>query len=210
MLSVPIRLRYQIAFDRELCRRVRNVFVRAVLGFLRRRGQDAGERFPEVGAVTAVQRFGGGEFRFAPFESPDEEDLRRMVSRIRSRVSSLLRLDRVLELDRGAGEFSHVRLAVTGEATPGGSLTITSTGTPSALTRLFFGVGAGETAIPHFGALFVDLTSPYELLPWAEVPSTIVVDLPADLPIPATYFAQQATFLGDAGNLSDVVRVDVE
>jgi ribosomal protein S27E len=41
VLSVPIRLRYQIAFDRDLCRRVRNIFVRAVLGFLRRRGLEA-------------------------------------------------------------------------------------------------------------------------------------------------------------------------
>ena len=114
VLSVPIRLRYQIAFDRELCRRVRNIFVRAVLGFLRRRGLEVGVRFPEVGAVTAVQRFGsalnlnvhfhtlafdgvyrrdlgGGEFRFVPFEPPGEDDLRSMVARIRSRVTSLLR-----------------------------------------------------------------------------------------------------------------------
>jgi len=114
VLSVPIRLRYRIAFDRDLCRRVRNIFVRAVLGLLRRRGLEAGVRFPEVGSVTAVQRFGsalnlnvhfhtlafdgvyrrdlgGGKFRFVPFESPGEVDLRRMVARIRARVTSLLR-----------------------------------------------------------------------------------------------------------------------
>jgi hypothetical protein len=114
VLSVPIRLRYGIAFDRELCRRVRNVFVRAVLGFLRSRGLDAGVRYPEVGSVTAVQRFGsalnlnvhfhtlafdgvfqrdlgGGEFRFISIEPPDEDELKRLVARIRSRILSLLR-----------------------------------------------------------------------------------------------------------------------
>jgi hypothetical protein len=114
VLSLPIQLRYRIAFDRELCRRVRNIFVRAVLGFLRRRGQEAGVSFPEVGSVTAVQRFGGalnlnvhfhtlafdgvfrrdlggGDFRFVPLEPPDEEELKSMVARIRSRILSLLR-----------------------------------------------------------------------------------------------------------------------
>jgi hypothetical protein len=123
VLSVPIRLRYQIAFDRDLCRRVRNIFVRAVLGFLRRRGLEAGVRFPETGCVTAVQRFGGalnlnvhfhtlafegvyqrdlggGAFRFVSIEPPDVEELRSMVARIRSRITSLLRRRRAGSLDR--------------------------------------------------------------------------------------------------------------
>jgi hypothetical protein len=111
---VPIRIRYAIAFDRELCRRVRGVFVRAVLGWMRRHAQNAGIAFPEVGAVTAVQRFGsalnlnvhfhtlvldgafrtdsfGEGFRFVALEAPSDAELERLLSVIRSRITSLLR-----------------------------------------------------------------------------------------------------------------------
>jgi len=118
VLSVPIPLRYRIAFERALCRRVRNVFVRAVLGFLRRRGLAVGIRFSEVGAVTAVQRFGSalnlnvhfhtlafdgafrsgvadGDLQFVPFEPPTAGELQLLVRRIRARVLALLRRLRV-------------------------------------------------------------------------------------------------------------------
>ena len=49
VLSLPYRLRYQLAWDHELCRSVVAVFVRAVLGFLRARAlghtrQESGRR----------------------------------------------------------------------------------------------------------------------------------------------------------------------
>ncbi len=113
VLSLPIRLRYQIAFDRELCRRVRNLFVRGVLGWMRRRALHAGVPYPEVGAVTAVQRFGSamnlnvhfhtlvldGAFRsdlrgglhFVALDAPAEAELARLLTSIRSRVQTLLR-----------------------------------------------------------------------------------------------------------------------
>jgi hypothetical protein len=37
VLSLPYRLRYLLAWDHDLCRAVVGVYVRAVLGFLRRR-----------------------------------------------------------------------------------------------------------------------------------------------------------------------------
>lgn len=106
-------MRYLIAFDRELCRRVRNVFVRAVLGWMKRRGVREGLQDSEAGAVTAVQRFGsalnlnvhfhslvldgvfhsigGGDPGFLALPSPSQEELGRLLARIRSRILSLLR-----------------------------------------------------------------------------------------------------------------------
>ena len=59
MLSLPYRLRYQLAWDHELCRAVVAVFVRAVLGLLRARARHAGVADGRGGAVAVLQRFGG-------------------------------------------------------------------------------------------------------------------------------------------------------
>jgi len=59
VLSLPYRLRYQLAWDHDLCRAVVGVFLRAVLGFLRARARDAGVDDGRGGAVAVIQRFGG-------------------------------------------------------------------------------------------------------------------------------------------------------
>jgi hypothetical protein len=59
VLSLPHRLRYLLAWDHDLCRRVVGVFVRAVLGFLRTRARRDGAANGRSGAVTIIQRFGG-------------------------------------------------------------------------------------------------------------------------------------------------------
>ena len=59
VLSLPYRLRYQLAWDHELCRAVVGVFVRAVLGFLRTRARLDGVTDGRGGAVAVIQRFGG-------------------------------------------------------------------------------------------------------------------------------------------------------
>jgi len=161
VLSLPIRLRYRVAFDRELCRRVRNIFVRAVLGFLRRRGLEVGVNLPEVGSVTAVQRFGsalnlnvhfhtlafdgvfrrdlnGGEFRFVALQRPDENELRSMVARIRSRILSLLRR-------RGPGVADAEDVAV---AEPMDSPSLGACAAASLVHRVSF----GPTYIPQIAA----------------------------------------------------------
>jgi cell division septation protein DedD len=59
VLSVPIPLRYRMAYDAELTTRVLEVFTRAVFASYRRRakrGRDV--QAPRCGAVTFVQRFG--------------------------------------------------------------------------------------------------------------------------------------------------------
>jgi hypothetical protein len=59
VLSLPYRMRYQLAWDHELCRAVVGVFVRAVLGFLRARARHDGVADGRGGAVAVIQRFGG-------------------------------------------------------------------------------------------------------------------------------------------------------
>ncbi len=60
VLSLPISLRYRVAYDHALCSAVLAVFLRAVFGALQRRAKSeldiVGGR---SGSVTFVQRFGG-------------------------------------------------------------------------------------------------------------------------------------------------------
>src|SRR5712691_10587550 len=60
VLTLPHRLRYLLAYNHTLCRAVLGVAVRAVLGFYRRRAGRTGVRDGRSGAVTVIQRFGGG------------------------------------------------------------------------------------------------------------------------------------------------------
>ena len=59
VLSLPYRLRYRLAWDHDLCRAVVAVFMRAVLGWLRRRAQLGDVAGGRGGAVVVLQRFGG-------------------------------------------------------------------------------------------------------------------------------------------------------
>jgi hypothetical protein len=59
VLSLPLRLRYRLAWDHDLCRAVIGVFVRAVFATLRRRLAWNGLAGGRSGAVTVLQRFGG-------------------------------------------------------------------------------------------------------------------------------------------------------
>src|SRR5216117_1334120 len=60
VLTLPYRLRYLLAWDHKLCRAVLGVHARAVLGFYRRRARRGGVPDGRGGAVTVIQRFGGG------------------------------------------------------------------------------------------------------------------------------------------------------
>ncbi len=59
VLSLPYGIRYQLAWDHDLCRAVVAVFLRAVLGALRTRARGNGVADGRGGAVAIVQRFGG-------------------------------------------------------------------------------------------------------------------------------------------------------
>src|SRR5262249_33470266 len=109
---VPHRLRYRLAFDHALCRAVLGVFVRAVLGWYRRRARHAGIADGRSGTVTVVQRFGSGlelnvhfhvlgldgvfapgvdgSLRFHRLPAPTDGDVARLVAAIARRSGRLL------------------------------------------------------------------------------------------------------------------------
>ena len=59
VLTVPHRIRDVLAWDHALCRAVVGVFIRAVLGFLRRRAREQeGVADGRGGAAAIIQRFG--------------------------------------------------------------------------------------------------------------------------------------------------------
>jgi hypothetical protein len=110
VLSMPRKVRYQLARSGKLKRRVLAIFIVEIARYMRRR---LGRRSGQVGGVTVVQRFGGalnlnvhfhtlmmdglyvrgavGEGPlFVPVPAPDSGDLARIVRRIRHRVVALL------------------------------------------------------------------------------------------------------------------------
>src|SRR5207245_4006848 len=111
VLSVPHRLRYRLAYDHRLCRTALHVFVRALRSAYRRQARRQGLAGGETGMVTSVQRFGGsvnvhlhfhtlvldgmfvrepdGTLRFHPAAPPTDEDVRRVVARVRRRLERL-------------------------------------------------------------------------------------------------------------------------
>ena len=112
VLTLPYRLRYLLAWNHTLCRAVLGVGVRAVLGFYRRRARRAGVRDGRSGAVTVIQRFGGGlqlnvhfhslvldgvfaegedgTLAFHPAAPPSDEEVARLLATISRRVRRLL------------------------------------------------------------------------------------------------------------------------
>jgi hypothetical protein len=59
VLSLPIELRYRLAYDSQLTAAVLRLFVRAVFASLRRRArQQCGAARSQCGGVTFIQRFG--------------------------------------------------------------------------------------------------------------------------------------------------------
>ncbi|MEW6746260.1 MAG: transposase zinc-binding domain-containing protein, partial [Planctomycetota bacterium] len=58
VLALPFALRFRAAYDKQVCRLIRRVFMRALLARLRRQARRQGLRDPEAGAVCFVQRFG--------------------------------------------------------------------------------------------------------------------------------------------------------
>jgi hypothetical protein len=113
VLTVPVALRYRLAFDAELTSAVLREVLRAVFRSVRRRAREAGPiRYPHCGAVTVVQRAGDALNLNVHFHSlvldgvydlddprgrcfivpppPDEEELLWVMVRIADRVTRLM------------------------------------------------------------------------------------------------------------------------
>ena len=113
VLSLPHALRYRLAYDHARAVAVIGLFVRAVLGFQKRRARARGLRAAETGAITFIQRFGsaanlhvhahvlvmdgvftaadGGEVEFHKLPAPSDRELRALLFLVRRRVLRHLR-----------------------------------------------------------------------------------------------------------------------
>lgn len=113
VMTLPVALRYRLAYDADLMSAVLREFVRAVFCSVRRRAREGGRiHYPHCGAVTFVQRAGDALNLNVHFHSlvldgvydldpphgpcfillppPDEDELRRVVLRVADRVARLL------------------------------------------------------------------------------------------------------------------------
>jgi hypothetical protein len=140
VLTLPHRLRYALAWDHELCRAVLGVFIRALLGFERRRGTDRGIRGGRGGAATAIQRFGSalnlnvhfhtlalqgvfvddgcGGLRFAPNPEPSDAEVETLLLTVARRITRLVK-HRGIDLDRPQDEDAIDGLASESPLLPG-------------------------------------------------------------------------------------------
>jgi len=113
VLSLPHGIRYVLAWDHILCRAVVGVFMRAVLGFLRRRARERHDvANGRGGAVAMIQRFGAalnvnihvhalvvdgvyaedgsGGLCFHPATPPTDEEMDELLDTIVRRIHRLL------------------------------------------------------------------------------------------------------------------------
>ncbi len=122
VITVPFRVRYLIAFDKELCADVKRIAVRTVMSHLRLKARRKGIRKGHGGAVVFLQRFGGsvnlnphlhllavdgvytagpagGCATFHPLPAPTTLEVGKLTARIRARVLRRLEV-KGLFLDR--------------------------------------------------------------------------------------------------------------
>ncbi|MEW6747952.1 MAG: hypothetical protein AB1486_34975 [Planctomycetota bacterium] len=66
VLTLPFALRFRAAYDKQVCRLMRRVFMREVLGHLRRQAREQGLIDPEAGGVCFLQRVLDGVFTRDP------------------------------------------------------------------------------------------------------------------------------------------------
>ncbi|MEW6744099.1 MAG: right-handed parallel beta-helix repeat-containing protein [Planctomycetota bacterium] len=123
-------------------------------------------------------------------------------------------LDREQRIDMGALEFDNVHLDISGDATPGGTMIFTITGTPHLLVLLFIGSNPGEACLYPCGPLFFDFASPWWVFFWGGIPVVgiyhVPVTVPYDVPVPISLVFQNVAFRDAAGNTSNPLRVVIE
>ncbi|MEW6741475.1 MAG: right-handed parallel beta-helix repeat-containing protein [Planctomycetota bacterium] len=120
-------------------------------------------------------------------------------------------LDQDKVVDMGACEFNNAHLEITGSATPGGTLTITTTLTPPInQTFLFLSLAPGELCHLYYGCFYVSFAGPWWLFAWLPFSSSVDVDIPSWTPTPLPLYFQLLALSGAAGNLSNMVEVTIE
>lgn len=118
VLSLPIQIRYRLAYDGALLSEVLSIFLRVVQGWYKKQGKAAGIKDCEGGSVTLAQRFGSalninphfhslvldGVFNkktgvFHPAPELQDEDVKEIVELTAKRVIALLQRRGVLTED---------------------------------------------------------------------------------------------------------------
>jgi hypothetical protein len=121
VLSLPHRVRFLLAYDADICRDVRAIFVRSVLAWVKARARHTGAPNGRGGAVCFVQRCDSalrvdphfhvvvldgvyrlgddGSVTFAEISAPTPQDLARLVPGVRARITRHLERARALADD---------------------------------------------------------------------------------------------------------------
>jgi hypothetical protein len=128
--TVPVPVRYQLAFDAGLTRAVLRVFLRTIFSWQRRRAARRGLVGARSGSITAIQRFGGSanlnvHFHALLFDGvyarasptarpvfhrlppPTDADIAELLTRVHRRVRRLLiRRGRWADAEAGSDPFA--------------------------------------------------------------------------------------------------------
>ena len=101
-------------------------------------------------------------------------------------------------------------LAISGTATPGGVLTIDTSGTAGLSVILIVGTAPDEACAYPFGSLFLSFASPWTILAWGQVPSSVQVAIPPSSPTPLPLVFQELALDALArGNTSNAVELTI-
>jgi uncharacterized protein YjbI with pentapeptide repeats len=125
------------------------------------------------------------------------------------------RLDKNQRVDMGAYEYGNVELALSGDITPGGSMTIDVIGTEGLTAWLVLGVEMLGLQLKTFGRLDASVLAPSLVTPWGLVPSSTALPIPVDA-AGMTFYVQAVGVSGggdrslDAGNTSNLEIVSFE
>lgn len=132
VFTVPVSVRYLIAYDRELCGLVFSTFIRAVFRSLRRKAKAelglASTSLANPGSITIIQRFGssanlhphshsllfdgvyvladGGRVEFRQLSPPADDELAEILAQAKERIDGILESRGLLDVDADAAPLA--------------------------------------------------------------------------------------------------------
>ncbi len=120
-------------------------------------------------------------------------------------------LDGDQRVDMGSSERINVRLTVTGDATPGGTLEFAVDGPAGLPSLLALASESSDLCLPPFGCLGFPVSALLTTIPLGETPASLSFKLPGTFPTPGLLVAQALSVAGaSVGNLTNPVVLEVE